>query len=109
MKFLLDANLPGQLANVFIDAAHDCAHMESVLPRYSADMEIVRAVNESGAVVVSRDADFVQFSKDGTLTVPLVWIRLGNIRRTAMASAIRARLSAVVRSLEAGETIVEIR
>lgn len=94
---------------MFIDAGHDCAHMESLLPRYASDIEIVRVVNKSGAVVVSRDADFVQFSKDGALTVPLVWIHLGNMRRAALASAMRARLPAVVRSLEAGETIVEIR
>jgi len=84
-------------------------HMEDLLPRYSSDMQIARIANDSGAVVVSRDADFVQFSNDGALIVPLIWIRLGNMRRAAMAAAIRARLPAVVKSIEAGERIVEIR
>lgn len=109
MRFLLDANLPGRLAQAFLDAGHDCEHMEDLLPRYSPDTEIARIANDSGAVLVSRDADFVRFSKDGLLTVPLIWVRLGNLRRAAMASAIRARLPALVIAIEAGTSIVEVR
>jgi predicted nuclease of predicted toxin-antitoxin system len=109
MKFLIDANLPDQLTRVFIDAGHDCTHVETVLPRYSPDITIARIANETGAVVVTRDHDYVQFSRDGLLTVPLIWLRLGNMRRAALASAIRARLPAIVSSIEAGERIIEIR
>jgi predicted nuclease of predicted toxin-antitoxin system len=109
MRFLLDANLPARLAQAFIDAGHDCEHMEDLLPRYAPDTAIARIANDSGAVLVSRDADFVLFSKDGLLTVPLIWVRLGNLRRAAMASAIRARLPALVVAIEAGAPIVEVR
>ena len=109
MKFLIDANLPDQLTRVFVDAGHDCTHVEAILPRYSSDTTIARIANDKGAVVVTRDQDYVLFSRDGLLTVPLIWIRLGNLRRAALASAIRARLPTIVSSIEAGERIVEIR
>ncbi len=109
MKFLIDANLPAQLAREFTDAGHECTHVEDLLPRYSPDTSIARIANDSGAVIVSRDADFVEFSRNGTLNVPLIWVRLGNLRRAAIASAIRARMPAMVRSLEAGERIIELR
>ena len=109
MRFLLDANLPARLAQEFTDTGHDCTHMEALLPRYAPDTEIARIANDSGAVLVSRDADFVQLSSNRTLTVPLIWVRLGNLRRAAMASAIRARLPAMVRSIEAGERTIELR
>lgn len=109
MRFLLDANLPARLAQEFVEAGHECDHVEDLLPRYSPDTAIARIANDSGAVLVSRDADFVQFSRDGLLTVPLVWVRLGNLRRAAIASAIRARLPALVVAIEAGAPIVEVR
>lgn len=43
-------------------------HVETILPRYSPDTTIARIANETGAVVVSRDHDYVQFSRDGMLT-----------------------------------------
>src|SRR6218665_1566339 len=107
MKFLIDANLPSQLVAAFADAGHDCVHVEDLIPRYTPDTEIADIANDTGAVVVSRDADFVQFSKAGKLKVPLIWVRLGNLRRAALASAIRARLPAMVRSIEAGISIIE--
>ena len=109
MKFLLDANLPSQLASEFIAAGQECVHVEAVMPRYSAGLSIARQANESGAVLVTRDADFVQLSKDGVLTVPLIWVRLGNLRRAAIASALRTRLPKIVGALEAGERVVEVR
>nr|WP_314256283.1 DUF5615 family PIN-like protein [uncultured Devosia sp.] len=109
MKFLIDANLPASLARVFVAAGHDCIHMEDLLPRYAPDTEIARIANESGAVVVSRDADFVRFAKIGTLKVPLIWIRLGNLRRAAIAATIQARLSAIVSAIQAGEKVVVLR
>jgi len=109
MKFPIDANLPDQLTRVFIDAGHVCTHVEAILPRYSSDTTIARIANDTGAVVVTRDHDYVQFSRDGLLTVALIWIRLGNMRRAALASAIGARLPAIASSIEAGERIIEIR
>lgn len=109
MRFLLDANLPARLVQAFVDVGHECEHMEDLLPRYAPDTAIARIANDSGAVLVSRDADFVQLSKDGLLRVPLIWVRLGNLRRAAMAAAIRARLPALVVAIEAGTPIVEVR
>lgn len=109
MRFLLDANLPARVALEFIDAGHDCDHMELLLPRYSSDTDIARLANDMGAVLVSRDADFVQLARDGRLKVPFIWVRLGNLRTAAISSAIRARLPALIVSIESGATVLEVR
>jgi predicted nuclease of predicted toxin-antitoxin system len=109
MKFLLDANLPGKLVDVFIAAGHDCVHMESIMPRYAADAKIAQVAHETSSVVVSRDADFVQLARSGSLGVPLVWVRLGNMRRAAIAATIEARLPAIVKAIDAGQQIVILR
>lgn len=109
MRFLIDANLPASLRQAFAGAGLACIHMEDLLPRYAPDTEIAVVANNSGAVLVRRDADFAQSSRDGTLTVPLIWVRLGNLRRAVLASAAKARLPTIVKSIKAGERIVEIR
>ena len=109
MKFLLDANLPAQLAREFEAAGYECIHMEALLPRYSPDTEIAKIANKTGAILVSRDADFAQFAQVGTLSVPLIWVRLGNLRRAAIAATIRARLPAIVTAIAAGEKVIVLR
>lgn len=109
MKFLLDANLPARLVGEFVAAGHECVHVEDLLPRYAPDTKIARIANEAGAVVVSRDADFVHLAQVGLLEVPLVWIRLGNMRRAAIGAALRANLPAVIAAINSGQTIVVIR
>jgi predicted nuclease of predicted toxin-antitoxin system len=109
IRFLIDANLPAQLAEVFIEAGHDCVHMETLLPRYSPDTEIAHIANDTGAVIVTRDADFVEFSHAGVVTVPVVLLRFGNLRRAAIATSIRSRLSKIIAAIAAGEKIVVLR
>lgn len=109
MKFLLDANLPARLADVFVEGGHECVHMESILPRYAEDTDIALIANQSGAVLVSRDADFVHLSRSGQLRVAVVWVRLGNLRRAVLAATMRDRLAAIVRHVDAGEKIVVVR
>ena len=83
--------------------------MESLLPRYSPDIEIIQIANETGAVVVSRDVDFEHFARTGVLQVPLVWIRLGNLRRAAIAATIRDRLPVILADLQCGKRIIVLR
>lgn len=109
MKFLLDANLPARLADVFVAEGHECVHMETLLPRYAEDIDIALIANQSGAVLVSRDADFVELSRSGLVQVPIVLMRLGNLRRAALATTIRDRLPAILRSVAAGENIIVLR
>jgi predicted nuclease of predicted toxin-antitoxin system len=109
MKFLLDANLPARLADVFAAGGHECVHMEALLPRYAEDTDIALIANQLGAVLVSRDADFVHLSRSGRLRVAVVWVRLGNLRRAALAATMRDRLAAIVRHVDAGEKTVIVR
>lgn len=109
MKFLIDANLPARLAQVFIEAGHDCVHMETLLPRYSPDTKIAHIANDIDAVIVTRDADFVEFSRAGVVKVPVLLVRVGNLRRAALAATFRTRLSKIIAAIAAGENIVVLR
>lgn len=83
--------------------------METLLPRYAEDIDIALIANQSSAVLVSRDADFVELSRSGRVQVPIVWVRLGNLRRAALAATVRDRLPAIIRAIKAGEKIIVLR
>lgn len=109
MKFLIDANLPARLAQIFIEAGHYCVHMETLLPRYSPDTKIAHIANDIDAVIVTRDSDFVEFSHAGVVKVPVILVRVGNLRRAALGATIRNRLSKIIAAIAAGEQIVVVR
>jgi uncharacterized protein with PIN domain len=60
MKFLVDAQLPRNLARWLAEAGHDALHTLD-LPRKNrtTDAEVVERAVQDGRVVVSKDSDFV--------------------------------------------------
>lgn len=59
--------------------------------------------------MVSKDEDFYQSALKSGKTVPVVWIRMGNCRKQALIEAVGRILAAIVESLNAGESIIEVR
>jgi len=109
MRFLLDVHLPPSLVREFTDLGHECLQVRSLLPLTSRDTVIADTANQLAAVMVSKDADFVDLSTRGVLKVPLVWIRLGNVTSVAIRSEFQRRLPSICAAIEAGERLVEIR
>jgi predicted nuclease of predicted toxin-antitoxin system len=78
MRFLLDVHMPPRLVREFTSLGHECLQVRSFLPLTSLDAIIAEKANQLEAVMVSKDADFVDLSDRGVLKVPLLWVRLGN-------------------------------
>ena len=109
MRFLLDAHLPPKLAVELRAAGHICDETAKVLSPDARDLEIAAFANASGAVLLSKDIDFVELLGRGVLQMPLVRIRLQNMTARGTCDAILPRLPQILASLEAGERIIEIR
>jgi predicted nuclease of predicted toxin-antitoxin system len=64
MRFLVDAQLPMKLAQLFVEAGHDCVHT-SQLPdgNRTTDAALVTLADGEDRVVVTKDRDF----RDGHL------------------------------------------
>ena len=107
MRFLVDAQLPPALARRLEALGHIAEHVAD-RGMVSASDEVIRDHAASvGAVIVTKDEDFAvrRLLAGGP---PVVWLRLGNTRRTALLHRIETDLSAIVGALERGETLVEI-
>jgi predicted nuclease of predicted toxin-antitoxin system len=88
LRFLVDAQLPPGLAQRLSAVGHSATHLHDVLPPEAKDADVALEANRRGAILVTKDEDFVDLSRRGILTVPLLWIQGRQYyERSAMAFA----------------------
>jgi predicted nuclease of predicted toxin-antitoxin system len=76
--------------------------------RDAADIEIFRAAQQAGVVVISKDSDFVELvSRHGT-PPQLLWITCGNVTNRKLHEVFDKTFPAALAALIAGEAIIEI-
>jgi predicted nuclease of predicted toxin-antitoxin system len=109
VRFLIDAQLPPGLAGLFRNAGHEATHAADMGLLTASDREIARSALRSGAVVVTKDADFVALRHLIAPAPRVLWIRLGNTTNVALRRRLRPRLGEILDALESGEDLVEVR
>ena len=107
MKFLVDAQLPPWLARWLIDRGHEAEHVSEIGLGGAADADIARQAESDGAVLVSKDEDFLILRLPDRF--PLLWLRCGNTTNRALAGWMDARWPLVCAMLERGERLIELR
>lgn len=107
MNFLIDAQLPPALCGWLRERGHEAVHVFEIGMVAASDDEIVDRVEADGAVLVSKDEDFV------TLRLPdrfaFLWLRCGNATNRALTAWLEARWEQIDLLLLAGERFVEVR
>lgn len=107
MKFLIDAQLPPALCGWLRERGHEAVHVFEIGMVAASDAEIATRAEADGAVLVSKDEDFV------TLRLPdrfaFLWLRCGNASNRALAAWLEPRWAQVDQLLSAGERFVEVR
>lgn len=84
-------------------------HVSDVLTANATDLEICEEANKRGAILVTKDEDFVDLSARDVLQVPLLWLRIGNMTTRAVWAKLEPLLPSIKEAFEAGERIVEVR
>jgi len=107
LRFLVDAQLPPALARQIAALGHTAEHVADCGLATAADREIRAYAVSVGAVIITKDEDFIvrKLLESGP---PVVWVRVGNTRRTDLLRRIEANFAAILSALERGETLVEI-
>jgi len=109
MRFLVDNQLPKHLADWLGRRGHDCEHVLDVDLDESSDLQVWQYCGERGAVLVTKDEDFVYLAHRGGDRGRMIWVRLGNCRNAALIAALNGALDQMIDALEQGQRIVEIR
>ncbi|MDP9349721.1 MAG: DUF5615 family PIN-like protein [Gemmatimonadota bacterium] len=109
MILWIDAQLSPALAPWIADEfgieAYSVKHLGL---RDAEDREIFRAARESGAVVLTKDNDFVLLLQQHGPPPQVLWITLGNTSNARMRQVLLRTLPAALDLLRRGEPLVEI-
>lgn len=108
MRFLVDAQLPPALARWLCVRGHDATHVADHDLLNASDRPVWDEARRFGAIIVSKDEDFVNF---GTLTPDgpaLIWVRVGNTTRRELLAWFAALMPEIERTLLAGEKLIEV-
>jgi len=110
MKLWIDAQLSPAIA-AWINRTFDDIEAESVRAlglRDATDPEIFEEAKKSGAVVMSKDDDFIQLIQLRDAPPKLIWITCGNTSNARMREILSTALLKAIELLQSGEKIVEI-
>jgi predicted nuclease of predicted toxin-antitoxin system len=109
LKFLIDQNLPVGLLDVLEGLGHEALHVKHLNLSTATDHRIWDVAVSLGAVIVSKDSDFIGFAARGAPGTALVRLRIGNCANTTLYDIVRRGWVNVVARLEADEAVVEVR
>ena len=104
MRFLVDAQLPPALARWIASQGFVADHVAIALTPTEQDSAIVEYAVRTGAVIVTKDSDFL------TLAPPpsLLLVNTGNMQNRALLALFEAQFGEKVDALAKGDQIVEI-
>lgn len=107
MKFLIDAQLPPALCWWLRDHGHEAVHVSEIDMIAASDVAIAARAEADGAVLVSKDEDFVVLRLPDRFA--LLWLRRGNATNRALVTWLESRWTRIEKLLEGGERLVEVR
>lgn len=101
MKFLLDAQLPPSLKQLFTSNGHDCIHtLDLDLGNETPDQIINRISVAEKRVVVTKDSDFFDSFVVKNEPYKLILVKLGNTSKNELIQFFREKFKEIVQRLE---------
>jgi predicted nuclease of predicted toxin-antitoxin system len=109
VKFLIDNQLPEALARYLCTKGHDAQHVLKVGLASANDSDICNYAAEHNLAIVTKDEDFSRHAIRPGATIQVVWVRLGNCRKSVLLAAFESLLPSIVAALQTGDRLIEIR
>jgi predicted nuclease of predicted toxin-antitoxin system len=85
-----------------------CIAVRELGLRDATDREIFLAAREAGAVVMTKDRDFVRMLDEHGAPPQVLWVTCGNTSNARLKRILDATLASAIALLESGERLVEI-
>lgn len=109
MIFWVDAQLPPGLAAWLTQSCGvQAIALRDLGLRDAEDAEIFRRARAADAVLISKDADFVELITRHGAPPRLLWVTCGNVTNERLRALFAATLSTALIRLEATTSIIEI-
>ena len=109
MTFLVDNQLPVALARFLASRGVSCQHVLDLGFGGTSDVAIWDYAGRNDCIVISKDEDFFYLANAPAAKARLVWIRIGNCRKTQLLDLVERMWPRIVAGLKAGDRIIELR
>jgi predicted nuclease of predicted toxin-antitoxin system len=107
VKFLIDEQLSPAVGRWLTRHGHEAEHVYAVGLMAMPDAEVARRAVQTGAVIVTKDEDYLSFRVD-VGPVQVLWLRVGNVSNRILFQRLEEVWPDVARRLESGESIVTV-
>lgn len=109
MRIVVDAQLPPALARALKRNGFDCTHVFNLKFLDAPDKAIWNWALKEKVVILTKDEDFAQMRRIAQAGPPVIWLRLGNTANVALLHHLLPKIPEIMRAIEAGEGLIEIR
>lgn len=107
-EWWIDAQLPPALALWLTEWGTEARHVADLGMIAAADAAIFDAARRAGAVVVTKDEDFVRLLEAHGTPPQVVWVTVGNVRNVRLRLLFEHHWPAIREQVAAGEPLVEL-
>lgn len=108
LRFLVDAQLPPELARRLAELGHEAIHVNETDLREAEDRAIWDHAVQKAYVVITKDADFVDLANLRAIGPPIIWVRLGNLGNPRLWARLAPLIPDIVERIERGARLIEI-
>jgi predicted nuclease of predicted toxin-antitoxin system len=108
MKFLVDHQLPVALSKFLEDRGFEARHALDLNLDQASDRTIVEHAHRNQFVIITKDEDFSVLAALGLCAPPIIWVRLGNCRKSTLLLAFSSALDSILQRLAAGDKLIEL-
>jgi predicted nuclease of predicted toxin-antitoxin system len=109
VRFLIDAQLPASLAAAIGKAGYEARHVAHIGLISASDKQIWERAKKMRAALLTKDQDLASLRQASKVGPAVVWIRIGNTTSANLTARLLRVLPEIVKAIEAGETVVEVK
>jgi predicted nuclease of predicted toxin-antitoxin system len=109
MKFLIDAQLPPSLKNLFISKGFDCLHTLDLDLKNETPDSVINfiSINEE-RVVITKDTDFLKSFLLKKQPYKLILVKLGNTSKNEVINFFQNKFNEIIKRIES-ESLIFLR
>jgi predicted nuclease of predicted toxin-antitoxin system len=109
MKFLIDAQLPPSLKNLFISKRFDCLHTLDLDLKNETPDSVINfiSINEE-RVVITKDTDFLKSFLLKKQPYKLILVKLGNTSKNEVINFFQNKFNEIIKRVES-ESLIFLR
>jgi predicted nuclease of predicted toxin-antitoxin system len=107
MKFIVDNNLSWRLTRLFNRLGHEACHVSEFLLAEAPDQAIWLKALEIDAIILTRDADYLDLVMQSESGPAVIWLRIDNMRTHDVAKIIEDILPQAVARIQSGMRLIE--